>query len=402
VQAVEDGRVLAARPASTILVVDDSPVNLQVIVRTLNGTGHRILAAKNGRTALEIARRARPDLILLDVMMPDVNGFEVCRAIKADTATEDMVVIFLSALGEVSDKVSGLKLGAVDYITKPIQPEEVVARVSNHLTRQFLEREVRRSRDRLDRELAGAARMQRLLLPPTMPVHQSISFAAYYQTSRHAGGDYYDVVELGRDRFGVLVADVSGHGAPAAIVMAMLRTAFHTHAEVHDDPPSVLHSINRHFRYLWDSEMFATAVYGVVDAARGTLRISCAGHPPPLAIRPDHGVSPLSVESVMPLLWKELGEIPCAEHALGHGDRAAFYTDGITDRHAADDTMYDPERLTSALATFGSLSPAAIVEHLVADLDAFAAGHEPDDDQTLLVVGVDVDTTCPGHHEDTK
>ena len=387
-QVVEEGAAVAAPPASTILVVDDSPVNLQVLVRTLNGTGHRILAAKNGRTALEIARRARPDLILLDVMMPDINGFEVCRAIKADAETQDMVVIFLSALGEVSDKVAGLKLGAVDYITKPIQAEEVLARVANHLLRQSLERELRRSRDRLDRELESAAKMQRLLLPPVMPVHPVVSFAAHYKTSWHAGGDYYDVVELGADRFGVLVADVSGHGAPAAIVMAMIRTAFHTHPEVQNDPPAVLHNINRHFRYLWESEMFATAVYAVVDAARGTLRISCAGHPPPLVIRPGHHVLPLSVESVLPLLWMELGDVPCAEHALRPGDRVAFYTDGITDRLGAAETMYDLERLTSALATFGSMQPAAIVERLVADLNAFAGRQEPDDDQTLLIMGV--------------
>jgi phosphoserine phosphatase RsbU/P len=390
VQAVEEGGVAAAPPPSTILVVDDSAVNLQVLVRTLNGSGHRILAAKNGRTALEIARRARPDLVLLDVMMPDINGFEVCRALKAHADTQDTVVIFLSALGEVSDKVSGLRLGASDYITKPIQAEEVLARVANHLTRHYLEREVRRSRDKLDRELAGAARMQRLILPPAMPEHAAVSFAAYYQTSRHAGGDYYDVVPLGADRFGVLVADVSGHGAPAAIVMAMIRTAFHTHPEVQHDPPAVLHSINRHFRYLWESEMFATAVYAVVDAARGTLSVSCAGHPPPMLIRPDHDVSPLPVQAVLPLLWMELGDVPCSEHTLGPGDRVAFYTDGITDRHAADETMYDPERLTSALRASGTLRPAAIVERLVADLDAFAGGHEPDDDQTLVVVGVDV------------
>jgi serine phosphatase RsbU (regulator of sigma subunit) len=389
VQAVEEGAVVAAPPPSTILVVDDSPVNLQVLIRTLNGSGHRILAAKNGRTALEIARRARPDLVLLDVMMPDINGFEVCRALKADVDTQDTVVIFLSALGEVSDKVSGLRLGASDYITKPIQAEEVLARVANHLTRHYLEREVRRSRDKLDRELAGAARMQRLILPPAMPEHPAVSFAAYYQTSRHAGGDYYDVVPLGADRFGVLVADVSGHGAPAAIVMAMIRTAFHTHPEVQHDPPAVLHSINRHFRYLWESEMFATAVYAVLDAPRGTLSVSCAGHPPPMLIRPDHDVSPLPVQAVLPMLWMELGDVPCSEHTLRPGDRLAFYTDGITDRHAADETMYDPERLTAALATVGTLPPAAIVERLVADLDAFAGGHEPDDDQTLVVVGVD-------------
>src|SRR4051812_41489431 len=160
-----------ALPQSTILVVDDSPINLQVLVRTLHGSGHRILAAKDGRMALDIARRARPDLVLLDVMMPDMDGFEVCRALKSDSDTQETLVIFLSALGEVSDKVSGLKLGAVDYITKPIQAEEVVARVETHLTRQFLERELRRSRDSLDRELASAADMQRLLLPRALPGH---------------------------------------------------------------------------------------------------------------------------------------------------------------------------------------------------------------------------------------
>ncbi|MGH9370728.1 MAG: response regulator, partial [Vicinamibacterales bacterium] len=251
--AIEAGD-LAMAPRSTILVVDDSPVNLQVLVRTLQGSGHRILVAKSGGTALEIARRTRPDLMLLDVMMPDIDGFDVCRAIKAQPETQDTIVIFLSALGDVSDKVSGLRLGAVDYVTKPIQAEEVLARVATHLTRQYLERELRRSRDYLDRELESAAHMQRLILPPAMPVHRFVNFAAYYRTSRHAGGDYYDVLDLGSDRYGVMVADVSGHGAPAAIVMAMIRAVLHTHPSP-DDPPAVLHHLNRHFRYLWETAM---------------------------------------------------------------------------------------------------------------------------------------------------
>ena len=127
-------------------------------------------------------------------MMPDMDGFEVCRALKARPETREAVVIFLSALGEVAEKVSGLSIGAADYITKPIQAEEVLARVTTHLTRQYLERELRRSRDRLDRELANAADMQRQLLPRRMPEHPAVEFAGFYQTSRHAGGDYYDVI----------------------------------------------------------------------------------------------------------------------------------------------------------------------------------------------------------------
>jgi sigma-B regulation protein RsbU (phosphoserine phosphatase) len=376
-------------PPSTILVVDDSPTNLQVLIRTLNGLGHRILAAKDGPTAIDIARRTQPDLMLLDVTMPGMDGFEVCRELKSKPETRDTLVIFLSARGEVADKVSGLELGAIDYITKPIQGEEVLARVAAHLSRRQLERELRQSRDRLDKELAGAARMQRQLLPPSMPVHPAVKFGTYYQTSRHAGGDYYDVLQLSGNRLGVFVADVSGHGAPSAIVMAMIRAVIHTYPGMPDDPPSVLRYINRHFEYLWDTPMYATAVYAVLDLAQHTIRVSSAGHPPPLYARPGGDVRSSDVETSLCLLWNNLETVPCAEYPLTTGDRWLFFTDGITDRQAPDGTMFDLERLGVALGSHSAKSPAAIVDAIVGDLDAFSGGVEPEDDQTLLVVGLD-------------
>jgi sigma-B regulation protein RsbU (phosphoserine phosphatase) len=376
-----------APPPSTILVVDDSATNLQILVRTLQGTGHRILAAKDGPSALDIAKRAQPDLMLLDVMMPGMDGFEVCRTLKATPETRNIVVIFLSARGEVSDKVSGLELGAIDYVTKPIQSEEVLARVAAHLSRQYLERELRKSRDRLDKELAGAASMQRLLLPPAMPPHPSIGFGSFYQTSRHAGGDYYDVLPLGGDRFGLLVADVSGHGAPAAIVMAMIRAVVHTYPGVADDPPAVLHYINRHFQFLWDTPMYATALYAVLDAGRGTMRLASAGHPLPLIAPRGGAVTLPSIDTAMCLLWQELATVPCVELPLAAGDRWVFFTDGITDRQSQDGTMFDLDRLSAALARHSADVPADIVNAIVAELDAFSGGQEPEDDQTLVVVG---------------
>jgi sigma-B regulation protein RsbU (phosphoserine phosphatase) len=376
-------------PSATVLVVDDSPVNLQVLVRTLQGTGHRVLAARDGRSALDIVRRARPDLVLLDVMMPEVDGFDVCRAIKADPDAQDTLVIFLSALGDVSDKVSGLQLGAVDYITKPIQAEEVLARVATHLTRQHLERELRRSRDRLNRELAGAARMQRLILPPQLPEHPGLRFAASYQTSRHAGGDYYDVLPLGEGRFGVMVADVSGHGAPAAIVMAMIRAALHSHPAVHADPAAVLQMLNTHFEYLWDSEMFATAIYATVDAGRREVRMACAGHPPPLLVRAGEDARSIAVDAVTPLLMLPFDAVPISSVALRAGDRLLFYTDGVTERLDADGGMYDLARLRTAISDTARLPPVALIDHVVADLERFAGGHEPEDDLTLVAVGID-------------
>lgn len=376
-------------PPATILIVDDSSTNLQVLMRTLQVSGHRILAAKDGPTALDIAKKTRPDLMLLDVMMPGMDGFEVLRQMQAQPETKDTMVIFLSARGEVSDKVSGLELGAIDYITKPIQGEEVLARVGVHLSRQHLERELRQNRDRLDKELVGAARMQRQLLPTKMPVHPAVKFGTYYQTSRHAGGDYYDVLQLSGNRLGVFVADVSGHGAPSAIVMAMIRAVIHTYPGMPDDPPSVLRYINRHFEYLWDTPMYATAIYAVFDLNRRALRVSSAGHPLPLSVNPRGEVSSANVETAMCLLWNELGTIPCAEYPLAPGDRWMFYTDGVTDRQSPDGTMFDLERLQSALARHGAQKPDQIVTDIVAELDQFSGGVEPEDEQTLLIVGFD-------------
>ena len=132
----------AGRAAPAILLVDDIPSNLRVLYESLNGRGYRLLIANSGAQALEVARRARPDLVLLDIMMPDMDGFEVCRRLKADPETAGMAVIFLSALDDTSDKVRGLELGAVDYVTKPFHPDEVAARVETHCKILRLEREL--------------------------------------------------------------------------------------------------------------------------------------------------------------------------------------------------------------------------------------------------------------------
>lgn len=386
-------RPLARRPSAapppTLLLVDDNAVNLQVLLRSLEGRGYRLLVAKDGRTAIDIARRVRPDMVLLDVLMPGMGGFEVCSALKADPATRSAPVIFLSALGEVTDKVTGLSLGAVDYITKPIQPEEVVARVEAHLSRHRLERELRDAYDKLDRELEGAAGMQRLILPRTLPSSDRLRFAACYQTSRHAGGDYYDVIVLPDGRVGVLVLDVSGHGAPAAIVMAMMRTLVHTYPGVPDDPEAVFRRLHDHFGFLQETAVYATAVYAVIDPARGTLRLASAGHPVPLRFRPGADVAPLECEAVAPLLLVDLQRAPAAEHPLEPGDRILFYTDGVTDRENPDGDHYDTHRLADALRRSGAHGVDQALASVLSDVEAHAAGTEATDDHTLLMVGME-------------
>ncbi len=125
-------------PQQTILVVDDTPTNIQVLFDVLNASGYRVAIAKSGESALSRLENHRPDLILLDVMMPGIDGFETCRRMKASEQTRDIPIIFMTALSDTVDKVKGLRLGAVDYITKPIQHEEVLARINVHLQLRYL------------------------------------------------------------------------------------------------------------------------------------------------------------------------------------------------------------------------------------------------------------------------
>jgi DNA-binding NtrC family response regulator len=144
-----------------ILLVDDNATNLQVLYQTLDGNGYRLLAARSGKDALSIAQRARPDLILLDVMMPDVDGFTTCERLKSDPRTRESTIIFLSALTDAKEKVHGLELGAVDFINKPFQAEEVLARVRTHLTIRELQQQLRARNEALEHELTVAQELLR-------------------------------------------------------------------------------------------------------------------------------------------------------------------------------------------------------------------------------------------------
>ena len=128
-----------AEDVERILLVDDNPTNLQVLLQTLSGRGYKLLIAKNGESALRIAHKARPALVLLDIMMPGMDGYEVCRQLKENPETSKITVIFLSALDDTRDKVRGLETGAVDFISKPFQAEEVIARVDTQLKIHRLE-----------------------------------------------------------------------------------------------------------------------------------------------------------------------------------------------------------------------------------------------------------------------
>lgn len=142
-----------SKDQEVILLVDDNPTNLEVLYKTLESKDYRLLVAKDGAAALDIIRNVHPTLVLLDVMMPEMDGFEVCRIIKADPDTADVAVVFLSALGDIESKVKGFQAGGVDYVSKPFQADEVVMRVATHVKVKRLERELSRKNQLLESEI---------------------------------------------------------------------------------------------------------------------------------------------------------------------------------------------------------------------------------------------------------
>jgi sigma-B regulation protein RsbU (phosphoserine phosphatase) len=338
----------------SLLLVDDNPTNLQVLYQTLEGTGCKLLVAKDGETALTIAQKASPDLILLDIMMPGIDGFEVCRRLKEDPATASIPVIFLSALTDTKDKVQGLQLGAVDYVSKPFQPDEVIARVNTHLTIHRLKREVENKKDELEHELEVV-------------------------------GDYYDIAKISDNQWGFLVADAEGHSAPAAVMMAMTCALFRSYPELPKEPGELLYFLNQHLCKVADPS-FVTALYVVYDASSHILRIARAGHPPPMIYRSSEKKAvELPCDGVFPMGIDPYDQVPVTEAELQPNDRILMYTDGITERFNAAGKTYGEERLLRLLEQGQNSKPQELLSAIMKDVDDFAGDRPADDDQALLL-----------------
>ncbi len=198
----EKSKRCGSQPAS-ILVVDDTPANLQVLAGMLKDRGYKVRPVPSGKLALLAAQRDPPDLILLDINMPEMNGYEVCEHLKADGKLEGIPVIFISALTEELDKVKAFALGGVDYLTKPFQMEELHARVETHLKIRRLQveleeysRNLELAHQRLEFDLEAARGVQRGFLPLKMPEVPGYEFFAHYESAHEVGGDYYDFILL--------------------------------------------------------------------------------------------------------------------------------------------------------------------------------------------------------------
>ena len=242
----------------------------------------------------------------------------------------------------------------------------------------------------VERELKVVADIQRSLLPRTLPKIPGLELAAHYQTSQWAGGDYYDFFELPDGRWGFLIADVSGHGTPAAVMMAVLHSLAHGHPG-HPDPPSaLLEHVNRRLaaHYTAQNEVFVTAFYGIYDPVRRQLVYSCAGHNPPQLKRCSLG----RVDSLEEVGGPPLGLFDDVAYAqatltLRPGDILVLYTDGVTEAMDSRNKQFGLEQLNAVLARC-DLGASEMRDAILEALDRFTGGDAAHDDRTLLVAKV--------------
>jgi sigma-B regulation protein RsbU (phosphoserine phosphatase) len=250
--------------------------------------------------------------------------------------------------------------------------------------------ELQRTYQALDRELKIVGEIQRSLLPARLPTIPTLDLATHYQSSQRAGGDYYDFFPLPAGKWGIFIADVSGHGTPAAVLMAVTHCIAHTHPGPAHPPAKVLEYLNHHLatKYTNQNENFITAFYGVYDPADRTLTYACAGHNPPRLKRCQDGtLLELNAVSGLPLGITSQGKYDECRQQLQPGDQIVFYTDGITEANNSEGKLFGTHRLDHVLENC-SLQASALLKAVLHSVEEFANGHPADDDRTLIVARV--------------
>lgn len=389
--------------SARILIVDDTAVNRKVLGAILRKESWEILEAADGGEALERAREVHPDLILLDIMMPVKDGYEVCEELKHDPATADIPIIFLSALGEASDKIRGLELGAVDFLTKPVNRAEVVARVRAHLrlgelTRFLLDlnEQLQEKTSRHEHDLQAASEIQRAILPSEEFKAPGVEFTWRFDPCESIGGDIFNMVRLTEDLVGFFVLDVAGHGIPSALVAVSVAQLFSTNSELLIErdlstgnvrvrtPAEVLQKLDA--EYPMDRlDRHFTVFFGILDTRTGKLSYSSAAHPPAMLIRSDGKFELL--EEGGPLIG--MGAFLPYEEAevqLEPGDRIFMYTDGIPEHPDDAGDMFGLERFQEGLLESRGQSLSGACDSLLTDLMLHGGGVAPPDDITLMAL----------------
>ncbi|MGV3531544.1 MAG: PP2C family protein-serine/threonine phosphatase [Chthoniobacteraceae bacterium] len=370
-----------------VLIVDDAKTNVDILVEGLKGD-HKLSLALNGESALQIAARTPPDLVLLDIVMPGIDGYEVCRRLRAMPETADVPIMFLSSLEEVQDKTRGFEMGANDYLTKPFEMLEVKARVRSLLKAKAYSDAVK---EQLATELRVAREIQMGMIPRDFTsVEQAygVSLGAVLTPTREVGGDLYGFCGAAPDRLVLFLGDVSGKGIPASLFMVRAVTLARLLAREIREPDRILSLLNDELAAENPSYMFVTFLCAAYEPASRRLTIANAGHCHPVLL-PREGPPSWIRQKGAPALGFEVGlPFDRLDVTLQEGDAVIFYTDGVTEAFNSAGEMYDSPRLLSDAGELVGQSADAISAALLAKVREFTRSASQSDDIALLTLKV--------------
>ncbi len=373
-----------------LLVVDDNEMNRDVLTRRLRKQGHEVATAENGRAALEMLGSGAFDLVLLDVMMPELDGREALARMKADESLRHIPVIMISASEEIETVVRCIELGAEDYLPKPFNPTLLKARVDASLEKKRLRDRERSRAQSLERELEIGRQIQSTFFPEFLPQPPGWEIAARFEPARQCAGDFYDAFDLPGGGVGLVVADVCDKGVGAALFMALFRTLLRASAGgARAESPEA--TIEKTIRLTNDyiavthgrANMFATVFFAVLDPATGSLAYVNAGHEPPQVFGPGRGRRELPPTGPALGLFSD-SVFAIARETMDPGECLLAYTDGVTDAKGAEG-FFSKDRLLSLLEK--PVPSASILVEQIADAVSRHTGEqERYDDVTLLAV----------------
>jgi phosphoserine phosphatase RsbU/P len=377
-----------AAPQKSILIVDDTPINIGVISGALKDT-YKTKVATSGEKALDIANgNDKPDLILLDVMMPEMDGYEVCRRLKANPDTREIPVIFLTGQTGTEDETKGFEVGAVDYIHKPFSEAVVKARVRTHLLLREAHAQIARQLIAINIEMEMARQIQLSILPKNTPKLPGIDIVARYMPMTSVAGDFYDFIVVDEKRLGILVADVSGHGLPSALIASMLQVALTAQAAHASDPARVLTGLNQALCGKFEHN-FVTAVYVYVDMEKKLLTYAGAGHPPLLYRATSAGNAREVLENGLFLGMFPEATYKSLQFPIAAGDRGVLYTDGIPETKNPAEVEFGTGRIKQFIDTNHQLTGDQFADGLIDHLSGWAEqprGQGQQDDITVLTI----------------
>jgi sigma-B regulation protein RsbU (phosphoserine phosphatase) len=387
--------VSATDPA--LLVVDDNEDNRYTLTRRLTREGYtNLTTATNGREALDLLQSKPFDLVLLDIMMPDMNGYEVLEHMKAGGELLDIPVIMISALSEIDSVIRCIELGAEDYLPKPFNATLLRARIGATLEKKRLRDEVRASLARLEHEMDAARKLQMGMLPRIFPAHtpeQPVAVYASMEPAREVGGDLYDCFYAAPHIFCFLVGDVSGKGAPAAMFMARARSLVRMATELWRrlapesmTPAPIAEVVNRELCQNNRDRMFVTLFLGFLDTRSGVLTYVNAGHLNPYLLHGADAIERVDGKPELPLAVRAGAVFRDASVTLLPDEALFVFSDGVIEAMNVAEEFYGADRLEVGLRPAANLTPEEIVHAIKRQVDAFTGVAPKADDVTILAL----------------